>query len=544
MCPPTSAGDDIVTWLAKAAAWHDRPPRIVTVSRRPVKGLMDVVFGPDATANLIVDKSVSSPATAESLNTNTAHCAVVARFVTADALRAILLSRSRWLAACVAVVVQIALEPGVLAELAALGFTIVRAFGPAGGGPFVLTPPDPVLPEPVPLAPLPHRRLERLVIVDPCLGAGRGHYLAHARMLSAGARATGAEITWACQRALAPEDAPAGTDIRRCFDRCFIDLDLAGETPFDLSAELLRGWLEIADVFDRPGTHLLMHSADGHLLRAAADLLEARPAFRGAIHLLLHVDPRHLAGRARGEEVHRALVRMRRSPHWNRRFFIWAENRRLGAWLSEWLQDAIPTAPSLVAQHDLGRSGDKGLFVLAALGESRTSKGFLELPAIAEAIAADPPLSRTMRLVVQWWPPAGRPLHHHEEAIEALRRHAFVEVLHGNLREPEYRRQLARADGLLFPYDPKLYRMRGSGVLLEGLARGVVILVRAGSALEAVAAEGVSFAFRRPEEAPVILHRVLAQRRMLAERALRRAERFVRLNGAERFVRALDRRAA
>ncbi|MEO7027467.1 MAG: hypothetical protein ABI056_07935, partial [Caulobacteraceae bacterium] len=518
MNSPLSAGDDIVTWLAKAAAWHDLPPRIVTVSRQPVKGLMDVVFGPDATINAIVDPSVSSARAeffysggmaAESLDVDPAHRAIAARFVTADALRAILLSRSRWLAACVAVIVQMALEPGVLAELAALGFTNVRAFGPAGGGPSVLTRPHPVLPDPVPFAPLPQRRLERLVIVDPCLGAGRGHYLAHARMLSAGAHAIGAEVTWACQRALTPEDAPAGTDIRRCFDRCFIDLDMAGETPIDLSAELLSGWLEIADVFDRPGTHLLMHSADGHLLRAAADLLEAKPAFRGAIHLLLHVDPRHLAGRARGEEVHRALVRMRGSPAWSRQLFLWAENRRLGDWLSEWLQAPIPTAPALVSPHALGPPGENGVFVLASLGESRASKGFLDLPAIADAIASDPSLRRTVRLVVQWWPPAGRPLQRHEEAIASLRRHDFVEILEGGLPEPEYRRQLAGADALLFPYDPNLYRMRGSGVLLEALAQGAAILVRAGSALESVAAEGVAFVYRRPGDVPPILHRLL-----------------------------------
>ena len=353
----------------------------------------------------------------------------------------------------------------------------------------------------------------------------------------------GARVIWAAQEGLTDSQVPRDVSVVRCFHRCFIDVQRTGQPEFDLSEELFEGWLRLVNSLDLRSVQFLIHSADGHLLRAIDRLIRARPCLQAAVHLLMHVEPRRLAGRTSHEEVHRTLVRIRRSLAWEQNLFLWAENRPLAAWLSKWLQADVPVPPALVGAPTTPRGDQDSLLHLAFLGEARASKGFFELPAIADVIASDGHLSRSVKLFVQWCPPLGRDLRPYEEAVEKLRRYPFVEIRYGNLTREEYNICLAAADACLFPYDPELYRLRGSGVLLEALAQGAALIVRAGSALADTATQGLSFEYRRPDDLLDILRRLSANRLEFRSSAARRAQRFLNLNGAERFIRALERRS-
>jgi len=384
----------------------------------------------------------------------------------------------------------------------------------------------------------------RLVIVDPCLGRAAGHYEAYARMLTAGARDLGLRVVWACHADLDARLAPAGVDVRRCFRRCFFDLDGEQAGAVDLSPELFDGWQSILAEYDDAETHFLMHSADAHQLRAAAAIFEVRTPRRAVVHINFQTSPRFMPGRLAGGDVHAAVVRLRSAKAWERSLFLWAETHRLAAWLSDWLAEEIPTPPFLSTCLGAARRWKAGDPVtLAFLGEGRTTKGFLDLPDIADHIAARPALAGQLRLVIQNWPPFRGDPARHELAVASLARHPFVEIMGGLLDPPAYEALLNAADLLLLPYDPRTYGLQGSGILVEGLARGKIIVARAGTAMVDEARAGVGFAYRTPDELVENLEEIVDRYEELAATAAHLAEQFRENNTPRRFISALAARS-
>jgi glycosyltransferase involved in cell wall biosynthesis len=85
----------------------------------------------------------------------------------------------------------------------------------------------------------------------------------------------------------------------------------------------------------------------------------------------------------------------------------------------------------------------------------------------------------------------------------------MLELVRGALDAEAYQTMLARADLILLPYDPELYRSRGSGVLAEAICLAKPVVAPAGSGIgEEVAAgraAGVLFtAFDAPAIAAAI----------------------------------------
>ncbi|MEP6967043.1 MAG: hypothetical protein ABI906_03085 [Pseudomonadota bacterium] len=552
--PP--APDDMLTCLLKAVAAFDRPPRIVTFSDKPAQGLMGHVFGPEATTNLLVrpgaadgpgDFSDLEGATASPLDLKPAAHALLVRFVDAPAFDLTAGHYRGWLSRAAGVIVHFSPSRSQIGILAESGFREARTFTTSGRDTTVFQRPPQRLPRPAGRPPSADRNpLRRLVIVDPCLGGARGHYVPYAWSLTQGARAMGAEVVWACHRRLDADAAPAAVEVRRCFSRCFFDLSAKDLATVDLSPELLAGWVSLLGEFDGEGTHFLAHNADAHLLRAAAGLLASTSPMRSAVHFGFHTSPQRMPGRAQKDEAHRVVLRLRRAPEWERSLFFWTENQRLGRWMSEWLQAPIPTLPLLAPSGQGGeipRRRHEGALTLSVLGESRPSKGFLDLPEIVDSIASAPALAAAMKVVIQHWRPASGYTEKHDEAVARLRRHPFVELVEGMLDAEAYDRRLAEADVLLLPYDPEVYNLRGSGILTEGVSRGAVILTRAGTAMEDEASDGVVLTYETPQDAVEVLERLMGHLGETLDKAREMAGAFRRANTPERFVAALDARA-
>jgi hypothetical protein len=472
---------------------------------------------------------------------------VAARFIDPRALDLTLASHGAWLAEAGAVIVHFSASDGQVANLARAGFTDAHPF-PGQGRPTTafLRRLDPPPGRGDPRRPRVRARLRRLVIVDPCLGAAAGHYERYARMLTLGAHATGLDVAWACHARFDARAAPSGVAIRPCFARCFFDL--AGEPvgAVDLSGELARGWRSLLDEFDGAGTHFLMHSADAHQLRAAAAVLETGPEPGSVIHINFQTSPRFMPGRLAGVEAHRAVLRLRNAPQWEDSLFFWAETRRLGLWLSQWLGEEIPALPFLTpwapgAVAPARRPGARP--TLSFLGEGRSTKGFLDLPDIVDEIAATPGLGSRLKVVIQNWPPFRVDTAAHDQALGRLSRHPFVEIVDGVLEADAYDRRLRRSDMLLLPYDPATYDLQGSGILTEGFSHGAVILARAGMAIEDEAGHGVMFTYRTPQELVEVLAGVLHDFDDLSRDARIKAERFRAEATAQNYIAALDTRA-
>jgi hypothetical protein len=552
------APDDLLTCLSKAAAAIDRPARIVTFSRDPAEDLMSHVFGADATANLIAlpasavgdEGNFTRPdgALASPLDFDPDAWAVLPRFIDFGALERVALHYGAWLARAAGIIVRFPPARMQGWNPSQAGFPQSRAFTTKGGRAttIFLRPPE-ALPRAGHRPPTVDRpALRRLVIVDPCLGGARGHYLSYAHRLTEGAKALGAAVVWGCHRRLDGDDAPADVEVRRCFPRCFFDLSVQERGMADMSPDLLEGWLALFDEFDGAGTHFLVHSADAHLLRAAAGLLEARPAMRSLVHLSFHTNPRRMPGRGAGDEAHRVILRLRRMSQWERSLFVWTENRRLSHWMSQWLQAPIPTVPFLAPSGPGAEAGARNLadgLTLSVLGESREAKGFLDLPELADHISASPLLRKLLKVVIQNWAPfrgAGEP---HDRAVASLRRHPFVEILEGRLDAEHYARRLAETDVLLMPYHPDTYALRGSGILIEGLSRAAIILVRAGTSMQDSGEDGVVFSYETPQELVEALSALVSNFDEVAARAKEMAVRFREVNTPQAYVGALDARA-
>jgi glycosyltransferase involved in cell wall biosynthesis len=187
------------------------------------------------------------------------------------------------------------------------------------------------------------------------------------------------------------------------------------------------------------------------------------------------------------------------------------------------------------------RPGDA--ITLAFLGEGRPSKGFHDLPDIADRIAARPSLIGAIRLAIQNWPPFRGDVASHEAAVARLSLHPFVEVIDGVLAPAAYEALLNRADILLLPYDPRDYGLQGSGVLIEGLARGKIIIARNGTSIVDEARAGVGFGYQEPCELVEGLADIINDYPGLAATAVDLADEFREKNNPRRFVSALAARA-
>ena len=62
-------------------------------------------------------------------------------------------------------------------------------------------------------------------------------------------------------------------------------------------------------------------------------------------------------------------------------------------------------------------------------------------------------------------------------------------MVEGRLEAEDYLQRLGEADVLLLAYDPEVYDMRSSGILIEGLSVGAIIITREGAAMEDAAKE-------------------------------------------------------
>ncbi len=535
--------DDLVTCLSKAVAATGRPAKILTLSAAPVTNVMAHVFGPAAVETMIVRGPAAPPPPPA---VDPAVFATVPRFVDAGVFDRVWEAQRSWLAGAAAIILQFPPDPRRVDDLAAAGFPVARPFAAGGRGTTVFLPraqPARPMRDAAALAGRPPAR--RLVIVDPCLGRAAGHYEAYARMLTEGARDLGLEVVWACHAALDAGAAPSGVEVRPVFARCFFDLSAEQTGKVDLSQELRDAWVLILAEFDDAATHILMHSADAHQLRAAAAVFEETPPAQAVVHINFQTSPRFMPGRLAGGDVHAAVLGLRRSPAWERSLFFWAETRRLAVWLSDWLAEEIPAPPLLSARRGAAsnRRPGRARVTLAFLGEGRPTKGFLELPDIADQIAARPPLAGQIRLLIQNWPPFRGDLAAHAAAVARLSRHPFVEMAQGVLEPARYEALLDEANLLLLPYDPQTYGLQGSGILVEGLALGKIIVARAGTATADEARAGVGFVYETPSELADGLADIIRDFQRLSASAIDLATSFRENNNPGRFVSALTKRA-
>ena len=122
---------------------------------------------------------------------------------------------------------------------------------------------------------------------------------------------------------------------------------------------------------------------------------------------------------------------------------------------------------------------------IAYLGECREEKGFHFLPNLVRMLLDDPKLAGRIRFTIQvgsndWndTPPIALA----RTQLQQLARSApeRLTLVPGGISEAAYAELIRRAGLILLPYDPRQYRIRGSGIATEAAAAGIPFVVSCG----------------------------------------------------------------
>jgi glycosyltransferase involved in cell wall biosynthesis len=195
----------------------------------------------------------------------------------------------------------------------------------------------------------------------------------------------------------------------------------------------------------------------------------------------------------------------------------------------------IPVDPRLFETRK-SRSGDTVNVVY--LGDARTEKGYLQLPAIAHALSAGLSSGR-FQMIVQsnFNVPGGEP------GIAAARNFLStlpnVTLLRNPISEEQYNEYLAAADLIVLPYQVERYVARTSGILAEAICAGVPAIVPPGTWLaEQVRRHGAGIVYNAldPEGPARAVIEALAARDDLRARAEERRSAYAHFHRPSRLV--------
>lgn len=543
----------IIAAVHRMTAGWEAAPRIVTLSRKPAAALLAQIFGAAAVHNLVLDeagtilvseggeRAFGGLAEAAAALVEDAGDGLMLRFVDPATLRIAIAEAPALIDAAQAIWLQLRDEAALarsVRETAALGFVhaLVSTAPPA-----TLVSREPVLFDPPPdHGVAAQARINTLVILDNNLTGERGHYHSVATRISAGAAQAGAKVVWAANRRIDAAIVPKGVVLEPVFGASNFDIPREAQATTDLSPEIAAAWRRVIAAHDSRTTHYLVPTVDGHFLRAAERLL-ADAAPKGVIHLATPYETRHMPARHAGRELDRTLARLSRRADFGRRLFVWAETATLAALLSARLGAAVRALPLPAPawapeQPPAPRAPVRVVF----LGEARLDKGALELPEIAAAMLAAVPAG-AIEIAIQRVPPFGG----FDEALEAafarLAAMPGVRLIEGAIDDAAYRAALLDADAVLLPYRIENYAFRGSGILIEALGAGRIVLSTAGTIAAEYADEGQVILSGDAADWAASARRLVGEIDALRLAAWRRGRRFAKRHAPRAYI---DRLAA
>jgi len=153
--------------------------------------------------------------------------------------------------------------------------------------------------------------------------------------------------------------------------------------------------------------------------------------------------------------------------------------------------------PSAFADlHATKQPDDVSKNMVGILGSARPDKGFEDVPRVVELARRE---GLGLRFLVQ---KSARPWGaSYLKTVDQLERMPEVVLLDGALSRSEILEAVGRCSALLMPYDPSVYALRGSAMVMEAADHGLLSIARAGSAFaHDVVADGVGFAYGSESE--------------------------------------------
>jgi len=269
-----------------------------------------------------------------------------------------------------------------------------------------------------------------------------------------------------------------------------------GDIPFNeeqnwcLGNQSVRQDLERLETeIARPDAFVIIPAVTQHQIEGVARWFEALPSERRpklAVSLMFFPQWTPWGQRAiRGAEYYaRAIERLK--PWIGRSVLLYVESCEAQACFEQLTEAPIKVLPiPWMPPATLLPAPRNDQIRFGFLGHSRRERGFHLLPEAAKLVR-----TRGVRfeLVVQI-------NHNHFEpstikADKKLRSQPSVSTIIGPIEREDYHRVLQSCDVILLPYDPTMYRARGSGLFSEAILYGKPLVVTAGTAMEKAANRG------------------------------------------------------
>lgn len=338
---------------------------------------------------------------------------------------------------------------------------------------------------------------------------GGHHYTAMLRLSS---DLDGLSIPHTCLGARsAEEDVCAAFDLRRCFSESIYGRSDWTRAELHRRAQSMARDLSRAVRWQWPRPDLLvLPSCDQVLALALAKALArsfARWRPRVVLWLLFPPDERglgtHETDGALLDEYREAFGALKASIGNSSRLHVYCETTELATVYADVTetQVGVHAGPSMITRKRASRSMLPDEPVVACVGHANEAKGYRLLPeAIELALRSNP----RVRFMIHGTT-SNRDVARDPETFAALRAMgARVDLKTGVLPPGDYEEHLQSADLLLLPYDPQVYRFRGSGVFNEATLLGKPTIVTAGCGFaKAAFAEGRSVAIENFDSAAI-----------------------------------------
>lgn len=387
-------------------------------------------------------------------------------------------------------------------------------------------------------------RPRRALIVDPAIHSMGGHH--YTAMLRLSSDLDGLSIPHICLGARsAEEEVCAAFDLRRCFSESIYGRSDWTRVEFHRRAQSMARDLARAVRWQWPRPDLLVLPSCDQVLALGLAKALARSAVRWrprvVLWLLFPPDERGLGAHetdgALLDEYREAFRALKASIGDPARLHVYCETRELATAYADVteMQVGVQAGPSMITRRRDSRATLPDEPVVACVGHANEAKGYRLLP---EAIELALRSNTRVRFMIHGTT-SNRDVTRDPETFAALRAMgARVDLKTGVLSPGDYEEHLRSADLLLLPYDPQVYRSRGSGVFNEATLLGKPTIVTAGCGFaEAAFAEGRSVAIENFDS--VAIARGILQAVERLESLSSNARAFADKPGADSFVQLL-----
>lgn len=288
--------------------------------------------------------------------------------------------------------------------------------------------------------------------------------------------------------------------------------------------------------------HILIHTADGEIYRELLQLsvksnFDNLPYF----HVNTPYDDNVMPHYNKGLTPKRVINYLKLMGKIESRVFLYAENNLLSDYLgSIWGTKVCPLEIPPTERHQRKKKSCKEPLNVVYMGAAREEKGFLLIPDVVKTISVSEE-KENIKFTVQCSPQIIGYLPVISKAIAKLRE--FPSKIVSLIEQPqsmnEYFSTIEDADVILLCYDKSRYGVRGSGIAVEAVTFGKIIIATPETFPAYVAEDAAVLASNAMEVAKAIIS-ISQDKEFYSKRASVRQKKYLKKNSSKAYVKSME----